>query len=91
MSTPKVMLEAGREVMIPRNFDDSSFQVVPIADLEDILTYFATQLFREVYVFDWDYGDYDDFERRERILNLSRSFFRRERYQFRFTSMFSSH
>jgi hypothetical protein len=70
---PKTALEAGKEISIPRRFDANAFKTVKIGDIEEILKFFVTQRFKEVYVFGWDYGSPEDKGKIERVSSLVRS------------------
>jgi hypothetical protein len=70
---PKIALEAGNRIPIPRNYDTDAFKTVNLSDIEDVMKFFVTQRFREVYVFGWDYGDTGDREKLERTSALVRS------------------
>ncbi len=70
---PKVAWEAGKEISVPRKFDLNAFKAVRLSTVEDILKFFVTQRFKEVYVFGWDYGDEQDITVIERASALIRS------------------
>lgn len=71
---PKLMLGSGKTSQIPNKYDESIFRIARLSDLESILTFFVTQRFRDVFIFDWDYPDISD---KNKILNLSYSIGRR--------------
>lgn len=71
---PKTILQGGKKVMVPRQFNQNRFKVVELTSLKEILTYFSMQKFMDVFIFGWEY---DDVEDRDAILNLVRAIGRR--------------
>ena len=69
---PKMILQGDEEVKIPSIYDKNSFKMIDEQDIEYILTFFASQPFRDVYVFGWEFGQ-KEITRVNRIKNLIRA------------------
>ncbi len=71
---PKMILQGGRKVMVPRQFNENRFKVVELATVKEILTYFSMQKFMDVFIFGWEYNPISE---KDTILNLVRAIGRR--------------
>ena len=67
---PTTLMYDGRVHNIPTHFDRNVYKIVAINDIEHILKYFVSQRFKEVIIFGWEFGDHNDKDRKNRILNL---------------------
>ncbi len=73
---PKTVLEGGKPIQVPRNYNKTRFKLIELATLEEILLYFSAQRFMDVFIFAWDYGEYNA-ENYNRVMNLVRAIGRR--------------
>lgn len=56
---PKIVLEAGQTTQIPRIYSQNRFKMVELSTIEEILLFFSSQRFMDVYIFDWQYIEYN--------------------------------
>lgn len=74
---PKIVLENGNEIYIPRKYNKNKFSIIRLNGLEESLKFFLTQKFKEVYLFGLEYEELESQQKSDSINSLLFSFGKR--------------